>query len=335
MHPFEEKTLQFCRRQRLFPPGSRVIAAVSGGVDSVTMLKVIAVHREALGIGELAAVYIDHNLRPGETGAECELVRDLAFRLSVPFSCRSVPVEEHCREKGVSLEASARELRYQALRAAVGDGGLIAVAHHGDDQAEELLIRLIRGTGTTGLAGMLPDNGLGVVRPFLCHDRTTIMAYAADLGLSFCHDSSNDDSARLRNRVRHQLLPELERDFNPAMREALRRTAAIIAGEDDYLRGQARAAREECVCQLANGETALLLAPFAPLHPAIKRRVIDGLLWSLGCPATTERIETLRELAASGRTGARIHLPDGLRVAKKRDLLLFSYPLGRRPHRER
>ncbi len=332
MHPFERKTLCFCRDHGLFPERARVASGVSGGVDSVSLLAALAALREELGIAELVAVYVDHGLRPDETAAERELVRELAGRFSCRFVCEAVDVPARREKTGESLEAAARELRYAALRRAAGDGGIVAVAHHADDQAGELLVRLVRGTGLSGLAGMLPDNSLGVVRPFLCHRRRDIEAYAATRGLSFLYDSSNDDPAFLRNRVRQELVPFLKEHFNPAMVDTLCRTADILALEDDFLRRKTLAALASC-WRGTSGGGELALAPFASLHPALARRVVDAVLWQVGCPATMERVESIRELAARGRTGARLHLPGGLRVLRERERLRFFYPLGRRPHR--
>ncbi len=334
LHPFEKKMLDFCRSHSLFPAGAPVVAAVSGGVDSVAMLAALAALKDGLDLSLITAVYVDHGLRPDEIPAEKELVAGLAARFSCGFVCETVDARGGAEEEGTSLEAAARKLRYGALRRVAGDDGIIAVAHHGGDQAEELLLRLVRGTGLTGLAGMLPDNRMGVVRPLLGHRRQEIEAYVEDRELSFCHDSSNEDLSFLRNRVRHRLLPFLKQEFNPAMTDALNRTARILAAEDDFMRQQTSATLAACFRMRPDGGAELSLAEFAGLHPAMQRRVLDSCLWQVGCRAGMERVETLRDFAATGRPGARLHLPGGLRVLRERERMLFTYPLGRRPHRE-
>ena len=164
----EEHTLKYIRDHKLLMQGALVVVGVSGGPDSVALLNVLNSLAGELSI-KLCAVYVDHGLRPGEAVAEQELVSGISGKLGVEFKSGKVAVSEYAAEHDLSIEAAARHLRYEFLEEVAEElgGAVIAVAHTADDQAEEVLLRLLRGAGRQGLAGMLPLNYRGVIRPFL------------------------------------------------------------------------------------------------------------------------------------------------------------------------
>jgi tRNA(Ile)-lysidine synthase len=331
----------------LIHPESPVIVGVSGGPDSLALLHLLAT---ALPTEKLVAVYVDHGLRPDETGAEIALVRHLAQRLVVGYEQVAVVVRETARATGASLEETARVLRYQALEKIRQQyqGCAIAVGHTADDQAEEVLIRLIRGSGRNGLAGMQPQNGW-IVRPLLNEKKQTLLDYLQSEQIAFCHDSSNDDRAYLRNRVRLDLLPFLEDRFNASIRQTLLQTARILRDEDallDTLTDQAFA--------LVAGHHYAVPPPHSPpaapteppvlrlnlqtlrdQHPAIQRRILEKCCWQMEARPQFRQIELLLELIHSGQTGAEIHLSQGLRAQKGRQEIIFSYPQGKCSYRGR
>ncbi|HSH12132.1 MAG TPA: tRNA lysidine(34) synthetase TilS, partial [Desulfurivibrionaceae bacterium] len=240
LDPLEYETLMTLRGEGLAPSGSRVVVGVSGGGDSLALLLVLAALRKELAL-ELTAVYVDHGLRPAEALAEAALVAKVAAGLQVVFRSGTVPVRDHAEAHGLSLEEAGRELRYSFLRQIAGElgGALLAVAHHADDQAEELLLRLIRGSGRAGLAGMSARNDRGVIRPFLNFPKARLTDYLRARRVVWREDRSNRDPRFLRNRVRLELLPLLEKRFNPAIRAGLLRTGRILAAEEELLRGLA------------------------------------------------------------------------------------------------
>lgn len=184
--------------------GRVLLAAVSGGGDSQAMLSVLARLAPQLGF-ELRAHGVDHGLRP-EASGELELARSLAARLEVPFATTQLSLA-----RGGNLQARARDARYRALRAAAADSGkevLIATAHHADDRAETLLLRLLRGAGPRGLA-VMPARAQDVVRPLLRAGKSDVLLHLQRHQLDFARDPSNTDAAFLRVRVRHELLPLL------------------------------------------------------------------------------------------------------------------------------
>jgi tRNA(Ile)-lysidine synthase len=206
----------------LIPRGALVIAAVSGGPDSIAMLHVLAILRGRLAFG-LFAHGVDHGLRP-EGAAELDLAEAFARSLEVPFARTSVKVEP-----GGNLQARARAVRWDALRAAAAKAGAdrIATGHHADDRAETVLIRLLRGTGARGL-GVLPPRDGSRIRPLYRARRADVEAHIARHHLPCVVDPSNRDPRFLRTRVRHELLPALER-LSPRIVEHLCRLADELA----------------------------------------------------------------------------------------------------------
>ena len=327
------------QRHHLVEAGYPLIVAVSGGPDSMALLHILAFLRKELHYVPVA-VYVDHGLRPDEARAEWECVRTAATVLDLESECIRVDTMELVRSKKLSMEHAARQLRYQALRSCARRCGAsrIAVAHTADDQVEELLLRLLRGSGRKGLAGMRLQNR-DVIRPLLTTTKGLLLEYLEQHDIAFCHDSSNDDIRFLRNRIRHILLPLLEGDFDPGIRKALLKTAANLSEDEDYLEIRIREIWQQVMSVQINtdGDAIHVLdrSAFAGLHPCLQRRLAERLLWKLGSPARYEHIMAILQAAASGRTGSELHLSRGLRTGVGRDRLEFSYPRGKRAWRGR
>ena len=269
VHSLTERVLDHIRRQELLKAGQRVGVAVSGGIDSVALLRLLLELRRELGI-VLSVVHFDHKLRGAESDGDQEFVAHLAREHNLEFMCGSDDVAGHAVEEGISLETAARELRYGFFRHLLnstpgptahsehdfqdrGDGSvaapkggrldIIVTGHTLDDQAETVLMRLIRGTGPTGLGGIHPkialeeDNGEicgEIVRPLLASRRRELEQYLKDIGQDWREDSTNADDSFTRNRVRRLLVPLLEKEFNPSIVENLSDLAEIARGEEDY-----------------------------------------------------------------------------------------------------
>lgn len=331
----EEHTLEYIRDFILLKSGDRVVVAVSGGPDSIALLHVLATLAGELSI-KLCAVYVDHGLRPGETAAERELVAVMADKLGVEFKSGRVAVSDYAAAHGMSIEAAARYLRYEFLEKMAEElgGAVIAVAHTADDQAEEVLLRLLRGAGRKGLAGMVPVNYRGVIRPFLGVPKGRLLDYLDKHALSFLEDSSNTERDFLRNRVRLDLLPYLEEHFNPAVRQTLLRTGEILGAEDDLLD---RLAGDLYLQAVTEDETGVLIIDIALLledHQALRRRVVERAMVAVEAQPSFHHIDRVLQLAASGENGRELHLSEGLRVLRREGQLDFSYPAGRVGHRQ-
>jgi len=313
--------------QNLVRENDTVIVGCSAGPDSTALLSLFC--ECDLGIKAIA-VYVDHGLRPPqEIGKEVELVQNIAERLGIPHEIVAVDVKGHKRRTASSLEESARVLRYGALEQCRRrhNAQVIAVAHTADDQAEEVLLRLFRGTGLKGLSGMQPKNDT-IIRPLLQISKNELLEYLNSTGIPYCTDSSNTDKSFLRNRLRLDLLPRIKEQFNPAIRSTLLQTAAILREDDDLLESMTIAELAECTrfssaknaCRSASLDTGTFLQK----HTAIRRRIIEKLCWKFGSRPQFHHIEKLIHLAESGRNGAELHLPQGLRIYKSRDRLTFQ-----------
>jgi len=328
MHPLEKKIFSFIQRQGLLPPRSTAILAVSGGPDSMAMLHLLAAGRLAIPFTPVA-VYVNHGLRPAEASREEELIRQRCEYLGLAVYFESVPVREYAKECGLSLEHAGRLLRYEALEkiAARHRADRIAVAHTADDQAEEILLRLIRGTGARGLSGMQPLREGLVIRPLLLTAKKELLDYLAEKQIPYCEDSSNSETDFLRNRIRAHLLPLLAEQYNPDIGLTLRRTAAILQEEDDYL--AEKTAAVEGLLSMEGEELRLDCTGFGELHLALQRRLLETAFWQTATPPSFNTIEQARKLASREQNGAQMHGAKGLRIFKRGGYLCFGFPAGR------
>ena len=340
LHPLEYRINQTLVQQDLCNPGQRWLVAVSAGADSMALLHILAA-LAPMHHWSLVAAYIDHGLRPDETPAEWACVHEAAGRLGVAADRRAVPVRQEARRRKQSLEHAARELRYQALEelADCWQTKVLAVAHTADDQVEELLLRLLRGGGRKALSGMALRSGT-LLRPLLGVSKQELLVYLAEKQIVFCHDSSNDDRQFLRNRIRLELLPLLEAEYDPGIRQALLKTADTLQQDEDLLETLLHQHLAEVV-ELDAGDVDtppsahLHRHSFAALHAALQRRLIEYLLWQLGSSARYQQILSLCHLALHGHGGQELHLSRGLRVMVVPQRLHFSYPRGQGPWRGR
>lgn len=322
----------FINDHDLLREDDHVIVGCSTGSDSTALLALLCNCGLDLMI---TAVYVDHGLRPREVEEEKKMVTKLADRFRAAYEIIEVDALGHKKTHGTSLEQSCRILRYRALaKCCIGkNGNVIAVGHTADDQAEEILLRLFRGTGLQGLSGMHVKNGQ-IIRPLLETSKDQLQEYLAARNIPYTVDSSNTNKAFLRNRMRLDILPEIKTHFNSSITETLLQTADIIRKDDQLLDSLATQAYREC-CKSdhdLNGnctEMILLLDEFKTNHIALKRRIVEKILWKFGSQPTFDHISTILSFAHSGREGAELHLPLGLRVVKEGESLVFSQPLGR------
>ena len=341
MHPLELQTLNIIHRDSLIPAGGKIVVGVSGGADSVGLLVVLSNLSEILNIS-LIAVYVDHGLRPDETEKERSYIDSLTAVLQVQFEGMKVNADEHAHAMKLSLEHAARDLRYQALRKVAGDydASVITTAHTADDQAEEVIIRLLRGSGRKGISGMRTKYS-DIARPFLETEKQDIIAYLGEKGIRFLEDSSNADLRFLRNRVRHELIPFLEQRFDTGIKQALRKTAESLAEDEKLLEELTERACEKIFITAGPDDEPpcrklfIKRQEFVQQPEALQRRIIEKLLWQIGSRAHYTHIMQIIAAAKNGRTGSEIHLTKGLRVGVQREHLEFVYPEGRQAWRGR
>lgn len=251
MHELAKRVLSHIRRQELLKAGDRVGVAVSGGIDSVALLRLLLELRAQLGI-VISIFHFNHKLRGSESDADEQFVARLAAAHDLQFHSDQGDVVQHAAAEHLSPETAARELRYGFFRHLLGNGrdpgktrnvDKIATGHTLDDQAETVLMRLIRGAGLRGLGGIYPrihveDDERGacseIVRPLLTVRRVDLTGYLNSIGQPWREDATNADLSITRNRVRNLVVPLLEREFNPSVAENLAELAEIAREEEDY-----------------------------------------------------------------------------------------------------
>jgi tRNA(Ile)-lysidine synthase len=239
---FTQSVVQYVRKHDLLRAGERVGVAVSGGADSVGLLRVLVELRQELGT-VLSVLHLNHQLRGTESDADEQFVRDLALQHDLEFFCESGDIKALATKKKMGLETAARQLRYDFFARVLTGHNLdkIATAHTLDDQAETVLLKLTRGAGTRGLAGIFPRVGIphesrqgAIVRPLLGVRRPDLEKYLKELTQDWREDSSNRELRHTRNRIRHEILPRLEDQLNPQVRETLAQAAEIARAEEEY-----------------------------------------------------------------------------------------------------
>jgi len=292
------RVLASIRRRRLCDRHARIVAAVSGGADSVALAHLLAELSHAAALSVVGVAHLDHALRGDEAVRDREFCRTLAANLGLPFDVEQIDVAGEAAASGESVEQAARRVRYAFLeraRARLG-ADLVAVAHTRDDQAETVLLRLLRGAGTRGLGAIRPARER-IIRPLIDFRRIEIVRYLEDRRYAWVEDSTNADTQLLRNWVRRELLPSIAARTGDGVFDVLARTADAAVEDEAFLVATAEDA-ERRLRPIGGPPDALdagrlLLAP-----PAVARRVVRGRLESVGqWPATFAHVTSVLELA--------------------------------------
>ena len=313
-------------RKGLWRAGERILVAVSGGPDSVALLHILSqlAKRERF---LLTAAHIHHGLRHA-SDQEAEAVQQFCQSLSIPCEYRRLDVPAYKRSSGLNTQLAARELRYRFLYETAERIGAsrIALGHHADDQAETVLMRVLRGTGLSGLAGMKMrrnDHGVELIRPLLEVPKSKLTEYCEVQGLGYSEDASNTDRHYLRNALRLDVMPQLQA-YNPELREALCRLGEMASQEDELLQSQT----EQCYQRLVRPEKDGLFMDrqdLLGLHVALQRRLIKLILYYLSPERDStsyERVEAMRmAVADESQTTWRTDAGEGIRFAREYERL--------------
>lgn len=335
--PLLKTVLKTVANYKMFGHGDSVLVGVSGGPDSVALLHILweLAPRFSLRLG---VAHFNHGLRGEAADQDGRFVAALSRSLGLPCHSAKQDVHAYQRQHGLSPESAARTLRYRFYEqtASQGDFDRVALGHHRDDNAEQVLLYLIRGGGTSGLSGIQPVRGR-FIRPLFDADRAGILEYLASRKAAWVEDASNQDRRFLRNRIRHQLLPLLEEAYNPRIREGLNRAAAILRDEADW--AEQVALQGLAACQVHDGDLAetpgieLLVQVLNQHHPAIQRRIlrravaaVRGHLGEMGF----FHIEAMRGLCEPDRKDGHLDLPAGVKAARQGDILALFRQKGQR-----
>jgi len=323
----------YVRREELLAPGDRVLAAVSGGPDSVALLHLLAGWRRELSL-QLAVAHYDHGLRGAESAADAAFVAELAQKFGLPFYTDRGDVKELARRGKLSLQMAARQLRLAFLRETCQTRGYgkLALAHTADDQVELFFLRLLRGAGPEGLKGMWPATPEGVVRPLLAVCKAALLAWLEHQGLPYRRDPSNLSRAYLRNRIRLDLLPELQRLYNPRLPEAVWRTQALLQEEERLLVRETNRLLDLVGYAPAPGCYFLDLSRLLDLEPGWQPRLLRAALGRLDQEQTLSAAQTasLLDLARGGKSGGLLTLGK-VRAARAGPELQLFRPLPAPP----
>lgn len=319
------------RRARFLHPGERVGVAVSGGPDSVLLLDFLQRLSRDAGF-TLAVVHFNHHLRGAESDEDARFVRRWAQELGLPFLLGEARVAEEARKRRRNLEATARELRYRFFLGLIRQGRIdqVATAHTLDDQAETVLLHILRGTGTKGLGGIHPSFEGKIMRPFLSLTRAEIEAALQEQKLPFRVDSSNLDTGFRRNKIRLDLLPLLEKEYNPEVKRLLSELSDRAREDEAYLEQQAR--EHAGAWRVREGGTERIPRRFlADLPQALARRVLRQAAQAVAGNlhgVTYRHIEALREFALKSQSGRKLLLPRGLEARTEFEWLILSSEAG-------
>jgi tRNA(Ile)-lysidine synthase len=324
-----ERVTAAVREHAMFEPGRAVVAAVSGGADSLCLLHSLVRLRRLLRI-HVVCFHFDHRLRAGSE-RDAAYVRGQARRLGVPFVLRRATTAP---ARGESVEAWARTARYRSLFEVAEEATAVAAAvgHTADDQAETVLMALLRGGGLEALGGMEPVSP-PVVRPLLGVSRAETEAFCRALHLRPRQDPSNRDVRYLRNALRLRVIPELERLTRRDVKETIARSAQLLRADADELARQALEAQRDIVVS-RDGQARIGVASLRSLPRPIALRVARHALMSVRLPPTEDAIETVLDLAA-GRPGRRRDLAGGLIAARDKEYVRLSRSSPGDPSREK
>jgi tRNA(Ile)-lysidine synthase len=321
--------LDFVRREELFQPGDRVLVAVSGGPDSVALLHLLAEWRRELAL-DLAVGHFDHTLRGRESVEDAAFVADLAAKLGFSFHSGRGDVRGLARRDKLSLQMAARQLRLAFLRQTCRDQGCskLALAHTADDQVELFFLRLLRGAGPEGLKGMAAATPAGAVRPLLAVGKAALLAWLAQKNLPYRRDPSNRSRAYRRNRIRLDLLPELQRLYNPRLQEAVWRTQTLLQEEERLLALETDRLLAQ-VCRSPVPDFYVLDLPrLLALDPGWQLRLLRAAFGRFAAESTLTAAQTasLLDLAHGARSGGLLAL-GAARLARAGSELHIFRPL--------
>jgi tRNA(Ile)-lysidine synthase len=311
--------------------GDTVVVAVSGGPDSVALLHVLDSLKTIYRLN-LHVAHLEHGIRGEESRRDMKFVEELCRNLSLPFTARSEDVPALASSRGLSLEAVARKVRYAFLEEVSEEAkaSRIATGHNANDQAETLLLNLLRGAGMAGLSGIRPAMNGRIIRPLIEATRAEIETYIDEKHLDFRLDSSNLDEHLERNKVRKVLIPLIEKEFNPGIVDALSRSASIFSIISMYLSDRVEEALKNC-SHSEDGRTTIDLEAFDQLPPAVKIFALYKVMRSLEQDDQVVSFDILNavlNLAARSKSGSRVDVGSGIVAMKQFNKLVIGRDLA-------
>jgi len=324
---FVEAVEQTIAGHRMFQQDDRVLIGVSGGPDSVALVKVLIALAPKLGLS-LGIAHLDHGLRGPAGARDAAFVTAMARQLDLPCHQLCKDVRAYGQRCGLSIEEAGRRCRYAFFEEKADSEGYhkIALGHHADDNAELVLMNLFRGSGPQGLTGIPPVRSARIVRPLITVRRTAILEYLQTTGTAYMEDQSNHDLAFLRNRIRHQLLPELKDTYNPNIIGALNRLSAITREEEAWLAAVMQPIFDQALVSASRDRVTLSLGTLHAQPVAAQKRLLRMALKQLKGELrriSSRHINHILALAFNPRTDRCLDLPDRVQVIRTTATLDF------------
>ena len=305
-----------------------ILVGVSGGPDSIALLLLLDDLQKEFSLS-LGVAHVNHGLRGKDADCDQEFVRELAQNLNLPFFIHKADIRSLARKQGLSLEEAGRDERYRFFRSICQAKGYekVALAHTKNDNAEQVLINLLRGSGPRGLSGIPFVRDDWIIRPFLDLVKEELLAFLRARDQAFQIDESNFDDAFLRNRIRNNLLPHLANNYNPSISDTLNRLSRILGEEDAFMEIETQTTFNQTAELVGKDEVWIPLKIFQNLHPALARRVarhavelIKGDLRRI----TFFHMDAAIALASHSSPGGSLDFPDRIRVFKKKGIICFK-----------
>lgn len=320
------KIIHTIEKYNLLEKGERVVVALSGGPDSTALLAVLVKIAREMDL-TLIVAHFNHGLRGRESNADEKFSRDLAKKMGL-FFC-SGKMDKKSNKKGISPEDFYRRQRYNFLDKVAKDNRAqkIALGHNLQDQAETVLLNLLRGSGLEGLKGFLPKRDGKFIRPLMETSRQKIISFLDKSGISYCQDSSNKNMMYLRNQIRGELIPYLKEKYNPKIEENLARMAEILRTEDEFIQKQVAEAFRSPFVQSSQNRVLLKIDFLNKLSPAIRLRLFKTILEDLSPQKngiTFLHVKSMDDLTKKSESGKKVVLPLKIEARREYDNLILE-----------
>ncbi|MBI9089583.1 MAG: tRNA lysidine(34) synthetase TilS [Desulfobacterium sp.] len=326
--PFIHTVCETLAAHRMLLPGQSVLLGVSGGPDSVALLLAFLAIKNEYRLN-LGIAHINHTLRGEESLGDEGFVRNLAEAHALPFHLERVDVAALARKNRQSVEEAARDVRYAFFERICRENAYTktALGHNLNDNAELILMNLLRGSGPKGLSGIPPTRDNWIIRPLMEQSREEIIAFLNAENQAYVTDSTNLETVFLRNRVRHLLIPLLEKEYNPGITQTLNRLSRILRDEEAWMETETGTVFERTKVEASDTQVLLCLDAFNALPTALKRRVARKALERVKSDLkriTLTHIDAIAQLAAATTPGESLDLPDRIRIIKQNNALCFK-----------
>jgi tRNA(Ile)-lysidine synthase len=321
-----EKIETFLAQHHLIKTNDYLLVAVSGGVDSVVLLNLLFQIKNKFSL-KLEVIHLNHGIREKEADRDAKFVEQLAEKYQLPVFIENVRANDFSKRQGYSEEEGARVLRYRFFKKILDKTGAdgVVLGHHADDQVETILDHFMRGSGIKGLCGM-PFKRDKYLRPLLCVTRKEIETYADEQSLEYIIDSTNEMLKYRRNRIRHELIPQMKKNFNPGINNVVLRTASIADEVEEYLCSQAQKALQQCLISYKKNKIILDIDSFLNYFTVIQKYILFGILeeWQVNRSLlTTGKIDRVLKLVRDRTPGKRIFLDSNMSILIDQNQIVF------------